>query len=94
MQAVGVKMVGPYMRNISPADLWRRLEAEGRLRCAEDCSPYAYGEWPTIYWTLRLTDEEREKLLWDPASRALTEPKDGADCGIAEFTNLDILGES
>ena len=61
------------------AELWRKMEAEGRLRCegrhVDRVSP---GTWiVTEFMALRLTDDERKRLLYP---------------SVMSLTNLAILG--
>jgi hypothetical protein len=70
----------------STAALWRKLEAEGRLR--ERIIPFVEnGNWAVgpadtrheVYWTLRLNPDEMERLRYQPRQ---------------VHTNLEALGES
>ena len=70
------------------SELWRKMEAEGRLR--ERIVPFVdvdAGNWAVgpddarhkVYWSLRLTDDECKRLLYP---------------SVMSITNLEICGEA
>ena len=81
-------MIDPHGH--SAAALWRKLEAEGRLREVarewNDTWFLCEGGHPLHeYWSLRLSPDEWAYLHGEPES--------GEDAGVAEVSNLEILGD-